>query len=260
MLSRLYRRLVGTPKIATMLHITHVKAGSTWIDALLRQLFPGRVAKRGRTVVEETGGNLDTHYFLPGKIYPAMFMTREQFFAHAELKEANHFVVIRDLRDTLISLYFSLRFSHPLMEKKGIGEARDILSKLDEEEGLLWVLEKRGRRIAAIQTSWVNSNSLVLRYEDLVRSAQAIFEDVLIRKFHLPIDSSQLSRALKQVSFEKVFGRKLGVEDVKSHGRRGLPGDWKSRFTPKLRARFIERFGDVLLTTGYEKDAQWVKG
>jgi hypothetical protein len=242
-----------------LLHITHAKAGSTWIAALLRQLFPGRVVERGRLVAADTGGNLDKHYFARGRIYPGMFMTRDQFLAHPELQGADCFVVIRDLRDTLVSLYFSLKVSHPLINRRG-REARDILKDLSEEEGLLWVVEHWGRRIAAIQSSWIDSNSPVLRYEDLLVSAQAIFEDVFIGNFHLPLVPSELSRALKQVGFEKVFGRKLGVEDVSSHGRRGLPGDWKNRFTPKIRERFAERYADVLIKTGYEVDAQWVRG
>jgi sulfotransferase family protein len=257
MLSRFYKRLVGTPEVNTTLHITHAKAGSTWVDALLRQLFPRRVAERGRLAAADTDGNLDKYSFERGRIYPAMFMTRDQFLAHAELKDADYFVVIRDLRDTLISLYFSLKISHSVMDEHQ-REAREILTKLSEEEGLLWLVEQRGRRIAAIQTSWVNSDSLVLRYEDLLGSAQEIFEDVLIRKFQLPVVPAELASALKQVGFEKVFGRKLGDEDVTSHGRRGLPADWKNRFTPKLRERFAERYGDVLIKTGYEADTRWV--
>lgn len=176
MLSRFSKRLAGTPEVNTTLHITHAKAGSTWVDALLRQLFPRRVAERGHLSAADTDGNLDKYSFERGRIYPAIFMTRDQ------------------------------------------------------------------------------------GYEDLLRSAQKIFEDVLIRKFQLPVVPAELARALKQVGFEKVFGRKLGDEDVNSHGRRGLPGDWKNRFTAKLRERFAERYGDVLIKTGYETDSRWVRG
>lgn len=258
MLSLLHHRPLDPSKIKTTVHVTHAKAGSTWVDALLRELFPACVAARGRTVAADNGGDLDKHYFASGRIYPAMFITRDQFLAHTELKESNCFVVIRDLRDTFASLYFSLKYSHPPMEYGRNAEAREVLNDLSEEDGLLWLVEQRGQRIAAIQTSWINSGQPVLRYEDLLHSAQDIFEELFIRKFQLPLTPSGLSRALERNGFEKVFGRKLGVEDVSSHGRRGLAGDWKNRFTPLVRKRFAERYGDVLLKTGYESDGRWV--
>lgn len=254
------KRVFGDRKAATLVHVTHAKAGSTWIRNLLRELFRTRVTERGRLVASGTGGDLSKHYFSPGKIYPAMFMTREQFLAHPELKNVNRFVVIRDLRDTFVSLYFSLKVSHPPMEDGHIAIERDKLQGLTEEEGLLSLIERRGRRVAAIQTSWLNANELVLRYEDIVKNPQGVFEELFLRKLGLPLSRSKLARAVRKVSFETVFRRKLGVEDVKSHGRRGLPGDWRNHFTPKIRERFAERYGEILIATGYENDSAWIKG
>jgi len=56
-----------------------------------------------------------------------------------------------------------------------------------------------------------------------------------------------------------AFGRKLGEEDITSHGRKGTPGDWKNHFTPALRRQFGEKFGDLLIATGYEKDLAWMQ-
>ena len=60
-------------------------------------------------------------------------------------------------------------------------------------------------------------------------------------------------------SFESRFRRKLGEEDAASHGRQGAPGNWRKHFTPTLATEFAVAFGDVLIATGYERDASWVQ-
>lgn len=49
-------------------------------------------------------------------------------------------------------------------------------------------------------------------------------------------------------------------EDIFGHGktfRSGLIGSWKKDFTPYLKKAFKERFNDMLIRTGYEKDDNW---
>jgi lipopolysaccharide transport system ATP-binding protein len=99
-----------------LMHLTHGKAGSTWIDLILRDLFPGRVAPR----LYEFPAKFS---FEKHQVYAAIFMTREQFTQFPELAQIKRFVVIRDLRDTLISQYFSMRDTHEL-DPGGIVEER----------------------------------------------------------------------------------------------------------------------------------------
>jgi hypothetical protein len=255
MRSSLRQFLFPDPPVPTTVHVTHAKAASTWIDSAFRDLFPSRVAPRGRLVARSSGGDLSRHVFAPGFIYPAMFWTREEFLAHEELREANRFVVIRDLRDTLVSLYFSLKYSHS-QDSPGKREERAQLESLGFEDGLLSLLPQL-ERVAAIQSSWLGHSEIVLRYEDMLHDAPAILSDVLLSRFGLPATSRQLSRALRRTGFEKVFGRKFGDADPLSHGRQGLPGDWRKHFTPALCGAFEERFGAVLRATGYAQDRQW---
>lgn len=247
--------LFPDPPVPTIVHVTHPKAASTWLDSAFRTLFPSRVAPRGELVAASSGGDLSRHVFAPGFIYPAMFLTREKFMAHEELREANRFIVIRDLRDTLVSLYFSLKYSHSQNSPQKI-EERALLKSIGFEEGLLCLFAQIDG-VAAIQSSWLGQAEIVLRYEDLLHDGPAILSDVLLSKFGLPATSRQLTRALGRTSFEKVFRRKLGDTDAYSHGRQGLPGDWRKHFTPTVCQAFEERFGDVLRATGYAVDQRW---
>ena len=86
--------------------------------------------------------------------------------------------------------------------------------------------------------------------------------------FHLPISPFRFPRQrltrrwvealVHRKSFERLSGgRKKGQENVKSHYRKGQPGDWRNHFTPEHTARFAQEFGDLLITLGYEADASW---
>ena len=239
MLTRLLRRFSGggTP-VPILLHLTHAKAGSTWITAILHELFGESVTPRGTRVAEASGGDLSRHVFEAGLVYPAMFMTREEVLAHAELNGCKRFVVIRDLRDTLTALYFSVKLS-AVWENGPFEMSRNE----DEEAGLLEMLNSRIARLAEIQASWLNQGEIVLRYEDLMENDFERLCDVLIRRLALPVSENALQNAIRAAPAER--GRKTG----------GV--DWRKHFTPKISARFAEKFGQLLIDTGYEKDLAW---
>lgn len=52
-------------------------------------------------------------------------------------------------------------------------------------------------------------------------------------------------------------GREKGQEDIRSHYRKGEPGDWINHFTYKHKKFFKENYNDVLIKLGYEKDDRW---
>lgn len=235
-----------------LMHLTHGKAGSTWIDLILRDLFPGRVAPRLYAFPPQF--IFDKH-----QIYSAIFMTREQFLGFPELAKIKRFVVIRDLRDTLISQYFSMRDTHELDPGGIVEERRAILRSSSFEEGLRYLLEKALTKQAAIQRSWAGSGEIVLRYEDLIARDVELLREVLIDRLTMPLTPAALEKVVLANRFEAVFKRKLGEEDASSHGRKGAPGDWRNHFTPALAREFHSVYGDLLATTGYEQDAAWVE-
>jgi hypothetical protein len=72
------------------------------------------------------------------------------------------------------------------------------------------------------------------------------------------IPMETLRSILDAKSYENLSGgRKKGEEDVTSHYRKGVPGDWVNHFTPELKAKFKRRFGGLLQKTGYEPDDSW---
>jgi len=58
-------------------------------------------------------------------------------------------------------------------------------------------------------------------------------------------------------SFERKTWWRFGRENVKSHLRKGLAGDWKNHFCPRLKKLFKLHYGRILIQAGYEKDELW---
>ena len=240
-----FRRRPSYPKqVPTLVHVTHVKAGSTWLDHIWRQLFGPHVAPRNKSVAAEVNGDLSRYVFPPDRFYSAMFMTRDEFMKHPELNAAKRFVVIRDLRDTVVSLYFSLKVSHPVDDI--VSEQRSLLNEMTCEEGLTHLVRGYLRKVVRIQLSWLAHDEIVLRYEDLLENDEQLLRELLIDRFQLAITASRVSEVVAANRFESVFKRRLGEEDVLSHGRQGAPGNWRRYFTPAVTDAFLENFGNVL--------------
>jgi lipopolysaccharide transport system ATP-binding protein len=236
-----------------LMHITHGKAGSTWVDRILRQLYGKQVAPRAYEIPDRLS-------FERYRVFSAVFISRPAFLKHVELRGIHRFVVMRDLRDTLVSNYFSLRDTHELDAGGIIARRRQHLRDRSTEEGLIFLLDDAMHEHAEIQRTWAESDAPVFKYEELIADDLAIFRRLLIETFGHEISDEALRRAVESSRFENVFQRKIGEADPTSHGRQGAPGDWKNHFTPAVRRAFEEKFGAVLRATGYEQDAAWAEG
>jgi lipopolysaccharide transport system ATP-binding protein len=162
--------------------------------------------------------------------------------------------VIRDLRDTLISYYFSMKISHGLNDF--VECLRRKLAELSKEQGLLHLIRNEFRHVAGVQESWIGCNDLTVRYENLISKCQ---EEVAAIFDYCEIDMPDARRRqiVDDHRFEKKAGRRPGEEDVTSHHRKGVSGDWANHFTDRVKAEFKERFGKTLIDAGYEKDLAW---
>ncbi len=238
-----------------ILCVTHYKAGSSWIDTVLR-----RTAKAMIVMPRPDLGQFLEEPVREGMIYPKLYVTKEQFDT-ADLPENwRRFIVIRDLRDTMISNYFSLKTSH--VDKQLAPEVREFREKLNSSsvtDGLMVTLDEWVPSGAAeIQESWLKAGESFYRFEDIVLGDSSALERILIEDCELPVPLTRLQRAMESASFEELSGgRARGQEDLASHWRKGISGDWKNYFTKPLKDNFKERYGRLLIDTGYEKNMDW---
>ncbi|MGD2090138.1 MAG: sulfotransferase domain-containing protein [Candidatus Aminicenantes bacterium] len=236
----------------TIFHITHQKAGSQWVKAVFNSIDSKRIIE---SKVHEKQFFEDP--IIAGQIYPALYCTRERFTSVKVPGRSIIFVVIRDLRDTLISLYFSMRYSHMVLNEF-IQNTRDQLEKIDVPRGLIFLIENNYiEPLARIQESWIDSGELIIKYEELIANDLELFMKIF-EYCKLKYPKKRLLDAVKKNSFEKKSsGRKIGQEDPRSHLRKGTPGDWLNYFSGEITGVFKKRYGDLLIKTGYEKDLHW---
>lgn len=219
--------------------ITHAKAGSTWIDGILRSLYWNRVASRSPTLINVK--------YQPGRIYSALFITREELARAPQLEALDRFVVIRDLRDTLCSFYFSIRNTHMTGNRfEYLEKEREYLRRFSTLDGLARVL-KFLKGTYDIQLSWLQTGEPVYKYEKLISDPQLYLKPIIMHAFHPARPNWLINRAFRINSFTVKYGRQLGEVDCASHGRVGLPGDWRNYFTKSLGEQFLDHFGDILV-------------
>lgn len=241
--------VVATP---TIFHITHWKAGSQWINKILAQCAPDLIVP---PQVEET-------QFLNwpiqlGKIYPTVYVSKPQFDSVQLPSQWRRFIVVRDLRDTLISAYFSLKISHVIVDQS-LTQIRSVLQSSSMEDGLIYLIDTWLPRCALIQKSWLEVGERLIRYEDLLERDIEILERVLLEECQLPVSYKRFNEVVKANRFERLTrGRPRGQEDDREHQRKGIAGDWRNYFTDNVKRIFKEHYSGLLVAMGYEANGDW---
>lgn len=241
-----------TSTATTGFHITHWKSGSQWVRAMIRRLAPDRMA------AVHGSGSLDGTEIQPGAIYSPVYMHKQWFDRFAEDQtNSRQVVVIRDLRDTAVSWYFSMLHSHP--KNPAVDKFRKQLGATTKEEGLLLTLDESVKVMSRLQLSWQQApetTRLMIRYEDLIADTYT-WMGQLVEHLGILATDQALRETVDAESFENKTGRKPGEEDVNRHQRKGVAGDWVNHFTDRVKDAFKERYGQTLIETGYEQDLNW---
>lgn len=232
-------------------HITHWKAGSQWMLAILNAAFKSAVVAPEVNLEHMLG-----HPPQPGKIYPCCYVSQTRYAALNVPACARRIVIIRDLRDTLVSGYFSMRDSHDPNE--AVAKLRAFLKAVSMEEGLIHMMDRWLLPSADIQRSWLYAGERVARLEDFMSKPAEALQSILNAGWGVQITSSQARKLIRHHSYERYSkGRKPGQEDSSSHYRKGIHGDWRNYFTPRVIDEFKKRFNQVIRKSGYETSPDW---
>lgn len=116
----------------TIFHVTHWKASSQWIHKILLGCVPERVVQPQLRQVQFLNWPLQ-----PRKVCPAVYVTKQQFDSVRLPLSWRRFVMISDLRDTLVSAYFSLKVSHTILDYR-IARWRSVLQSLSKDKFFEW--------------------------------------------------------------------------------------------------------------------------
>lgn len=154
------------------------------------------------------------------------------------------FAVIRDPRDIIVSWYFSVRYSHKVMGN--IPKMREELSNLSFNDGLKYAI----RYLNEYGTfkdllSWVVAEKndpkiKVFKFSDLTSKENDSSFKLLFEHCQIDVPDSIRSQLLSEYSFENLSKRKRGTEDISSHFRKGISGDWVNSFDEDVEQYFLD--------------------
>ena len=239
--------------------------------------------------------NQDLNFFVNENQVKFLSYTAADMKFVKELDDFLGFHVIRDPRDIVVSAYFSHLHSHPTKGWPALAEHRAKLQKVSKEEGLFLEMDfRQGEFEVLYNWNYSQPNVLELKMEDVIISP---YDKIVEALSHLGIveTSSSAKRRLvylitasmnrfiakaewfipprmsrKKIPveillgyiFENRFshisrGRQRGEEDVRSHYRKGVTGDWVNHFSEKHRCIFKKKYNDLLTKLAYEKSAKW---
>jgi lipopolysaccharide transport system ATP-binding protein len=229
----------------SIFHITHWKAGSQWVRAVLEDVAPDRIVQPLPDQRHDFNSPI-----VPGGIYTPVYASEQQFRAAVPVTiNQRTFVVVRDPRDTLVSWYYSLRYSHG-EDYAPVGPARRLLQEVDLVDGLTILLRGELADAVNIQMTWLQAGATMFRYEDLLADELAGFRRIM-DFCQIEIDDDSLLRVVQRHSFERVSGRKRGQADPTSPLRLGASGDWRSHFPDRFISLFRTLFGEATVRLGY---------
>lgn len=240
------------------------KTGSQWVKAIFSDDI----------VFEKTGMRIYTYQKLlktkgdPRKLNERMFdkpfpdnciasplyMDYNSYSSIIKPKYYKTFCIIRDPRDIIISWYFSVKYSHPLMGK--IPQHREILKDITIKDGLIYCMKYLADYGLFITLkSWIENvkhddHLMVIRFENIVNINKqlSIFMD-LFSHCRVQITEKEVITLLEKYRFTSLK-KKNNKTDV-SHYRKGIPGEWKSYFDEELNALFSSLSKDIIIQLGY---------
>lgn len=278
-----------------LFYFGHHKCASDWISSIISNICTeiGLIHNICHNP-KQFNYNLD-RYIKANNIDFLSFTNADVKFIQ-DLERFLGFHVIRDPRDILVSAYYSHLYSHSTVEWHELINHRKDLKNLSKDKGLLLEIDFSKTVIYQIY-NWNYSlpNIIEIKFEDLVLSPYKCFLDIFnfiglldvensdrkkqLRYFlkilsnkknarfnsHLnlsfKLDSISATRLLGIVfnnRFSKITGGRIrGEENIKSHYRKGIIGDWRNHFLDVHKSYFKKEFDDILIFLGYEKDNNW---
>lgn len=178
-------------------------------------------------------------------------------------------IVWRDGRDVLVSLYYhrlignNLTSSSQTMnarEKLGVSDVNDIAKYLPRFIEMVAKGDTHPRYCwSTFVQEWVNSPKMncAVKYEDMLQDAGGCLKQVA-DSFGYEIADGTAAKIAAHYSFQKQSGRSAGEENTQSYLRKGVAGDWKSKFSIEARQVFDHYMGNALIALEYEDNHDWV--
>lgn len=242
-----------------VLHVTLHKCGSQWVRDVLcsPELAPhGALPNSGISLSLNVLATPELE--IPDGCFagPIYRMNRWEWLAWKRPGD-RAIVVLRDPRDRLVSEIFSQLYSHG--NDPFVAVERASMQNADHMQELI---AKRIGSFGAILRCYVTWNGCLdddvfyLRYEDLIDDQVEHFGRI-VRWLGWSVPDSVVRDVVAGHSFETRTGRRRGEDDIYSHHRKGVAGDWRNHFLRSHGEAWERMFPGVLRSIGYADSDDW---
>lgn len=258
-------------KIENIYHCCLQKTASQWVKNILTDKLVSEKTHY-QVMVPEKDYITDKRFlaeldnaFPSNTIISPLYVTYEQFARLPKPKNYRAIWVMRDIRDVIVSQFFSITYSHKVINESHM-KTREKLQKMAVEDSFQYFLDNVYKiddsdfSFYHALRSWnqcADDNVMLCKYEDLTGEQQTVHWRGVFDFLGLPIEDKVLSKLLDHYSFQKITGRAQGEENVNAHLRKGRPGDWKNYFSEQHKHIIKKHAGDILIAAGYEKNTDW---
>ena len=228
---------------------THHKTGTVWMFYIFRMIC-WKFKLKFVEVKDET---------YP-QTFDLLFQSHSRFPFDQLDSEYRGIHLIRDPRDIIISGCFYHQKSNeawllkPQKRFNGLSFQEKMNSYHSLDDQLLFEMEHTARSTMREIMNWdyQNPRFLDIKYEDLIQDKNLfLFHEIFT---FLGFPSESIPDALNIAYNNSLFSGNLGPS---LHRRSGKAGQWEQYFKPVHKTRFLELFGDALITLGYEQNHDW---
>jgi len=247
----------GTGAAIRLFHLTFYKCGSQWVRDILAD---GRI--RAYSGHELAVGGVDLQgekwpQLQRGQLASPLYSAGAGDWARIAAPDDRALVVLRDPRDIVVSLVYSMSFSHtpnPVSNllRKPMSEA----SPANRIRLGMFLLAQWSEYLRTWKDAHQFPNVYCTRYEWLLSDLAGE-----MRRMFAFLDWEIPDAVIQQVADDNAFaarsGRPSGVENEFSHRRKGIAGDWRNHFDRILGELFEATFPDLLTSLEYEQTCDW---
>ncbi len=251
--------LPGDPSIASVFFVGLPKAGSTLLNGLMRPIStaaglsfvaPQEILFAMGVAAQNIPAEVNAVFAPTGQAYGG-FRSLPGGFSLPSFAADRTILLVRDPRDMLTSLYFSLASSHRA-PGKAVGEAAAATFSEQREEVNRMSIDAfaldRVRLVVNQFRSVTNKLSRIphklYRYEDVIFEKRTWTRDMM----------DYLGLTVSEDVVEKVVAANdvlPGVEDPAQHVRKVVPGDHRDKLSPETISELNARLEPILGRYGY---------
>lgn len=272
----------------------HHRCATSWINLISQKICEG-INLRFNNVYNPSMFNKDLKSYVKKNNTEFLSYTNANINYVKKLDDFIGFHVIRDPRDIVVSAYYSHLYSHRTKNWPDLVQHREKLKGSTKDEGLLLEMDFSKIVFEDIFTwDYEMPNVYEVKMEDLIKNPYNIlvgsFNHLSMVNFNKEITMSikfLVNRILKKLQrkridflnpflsidqipvdillryiykfrFSQLSGNRLpGEEDIRSHYRKGVAGDWINHFNQEHCEYFKKNYNDLLIKLGYENSTDW---